>query len=317
MKFIVVIPSYKRSDSINKKTLKVLKKYNFPNNRTYIFVANQEEKELYEKQLDNNDTNDKYNIIIGKLGLANQRNFIRNYFPEKTNILSMDDDVEEINYLVDSRYEDIQDITEKRIIKSKRKKKDSRRESPSKRKNYVIKNIPNFETMVEKAFNLAIKKNINLWGVYPINNPYFMSNKISTDLKLITGPFFGYINQHHKNLENTINEKEDVERTIQYYIQDGAVLRLNNFVVKTSYYRNQGGMQFEGKNRKEEALKSSLYLAKKYPELTTLDTSKKSGYAEVRLKDKKHFLEKSVAKCFLEKSIGKNHFSVASGTGML
>jgi len=297
MKFIVVIPSYKRADTIGKKSLNVLRKYNFPNNRIYIFVANQEEKKLYENKLyiDNktdNKTDNKYNIIIGELGLANQRNFIRNYFPEGTKILSMDDDVEEINYLVDSRHEDIQEITEKRIIKTKVKKNFFKRESPSIRKKYILKPIQNFENMIEKTFELAIKNKINLWGVYPINNPYFMSNRISTDLKLITGPFFGFINQHNKHLENTINEKEDVERTIQYYLQDGAVLRLNNLVVKTSYYRNSGGMQFEGKNRKEEALKSSKYLADKYPELTRLDTSKKSGYAEVRLKDKRNIEKK-------------------------
>lgn len=304
MKFIVAIPSFKRSETISQKTLKVLKKYKFPIKRIYIFVANQEEKEIYSKALNTSSTQ-HYNIVVGKLGLANQRNFIRNYFPEKAQILSMDDDIEEINYLVEpSTTNQLPEITEKRIKKSKHKKrsnnhkKDSKtqhnpkpksrkRESPSLRKKYKVEPIPNFEVMVNKAFELATKKKLNLWGVYPINNPYFMSNKISTDLKLLTGPFFGYINQHKKDLENTIDEKEDVERTLQYYLQDGGVLRLNNFAVKTSYYRNPGGMQSNGKDRKEEAIKSAKYLAEKYPELTTLDTSKKSGYAEVRLKDKR------------------------------
>lgn len=307
MKFIVAIPSLKRSETISQKTLKVLKKYKFPTKRIYIFVANQEEKEIYTKALNNNTTSRQhYNIVVGKMGLANQRNFIRNYFPEKTHILSMDDDISDIYYLLESSIpKQLPAITERRIKKSKHKKrgkqkKDSktgtqnnnkpksrRRETPSLRKKYKIEPIPNFELMVNKAFELASKKKLNLWGVYPINNPYFMSNKISTDLKLITGPFFGYINQHKKSLENTIDEKEDVERTLQYYLQDNGVLRLNNFTVKTSYYFNPGGMQFNGKNRKEEALKSAKYLNQKYPELTTLDTSKKSGYAEVRLKDKR------------------------------
>ena len=38
-------------------------------------------------------------IIIGKKGIANQRNFISNYFDEGQYIISMDDDVEEFQML--------------------------------------------------------------------------------------------------------------------------------------------------------------------------------------------------------------------------
>ena len=46
---------------------------------------------------------------------------------------------------------------------------------------------------------------------------------------------------------------------------DGKVLRFNNIGIETKYYKNKGGMQNEGKNRKEEALKSVQYLHNKYP----------------------------------------------------
>ena len=45
-------------------------------------------------------------------------------------------------------------------------------------------------------------------------------------------------------------------------------------------------MQSEMKNRKEEALKSAQYLYDTYPQYTTLYIKKKSGYPEVKLKDK-------------------------------
>lgn len=301
MTYIIAIPTYQRTEDITKKTLSVLKKYKIPKKKIYIFVANQTEKESYTKVLKNN-----YQIIIGKLGLGNQRNFIRNYFPEKTKIVSMDDDIEEINYLVNPS-DDLDPFNDQRIVdkrlqikksKHKRKsrndgktkvKKDKSRkhENPTYRKRNILKNIPNLDIMIRKAFDIIEKKKLNFWGVYPINNPYFMSNRITTDLKLITGPFFGYINQHNANLKNTLDEKEDVERSIQYYLQDNGILRLNNFSVKTSYYRNSGGMQAHKVDRKVEALKSAKYLAKKYPQLTELYLEKKSGYAEVKLKDKR------------------------------
>ena len=42
-------------------------------------------------------------------------------------------------------------------------------------------------------------------------------------------------------------------------------------------------MQSDGKDRKKEAMKSALYLIKKYPKLTKLNVSKKSGIPEVKL----------------------------------
>ena len=40
------------------------------------------------------------NIIIGVLGLKNQRNFISEYYPEGKHIVEMDDDIREIMQLV-------------------------------------------------------------------------------------------------------------------------------------------------------------------------------------------------------------------------
>jgi hypothetical protein len=63
-------------------------------------------------------------------------------------------------------------------------------------------------------------------------------------------------------------------------------MRFNNISVATSYYVNQGGMQALERDRKKDAYESAVYLNKKYPTLTTLHLTKKSGFAEVKLKDK-------------------------------
>ena len=108
-----------------------------------------------------------------------------------------------------------------------------------------------------------------------------MYDRITYDLRLIVGPFYGIINRHKKELVLTIDEKEDVERTLQHFVLDKKVMRCNHICINTVYYKTKGGMNF--KDRKQDALKSANYLNKKYPELTRLKLNKKSGYAEVKL----------------------------------
>jgi hypothetical protein len=84
----IVIPSYSRSDQIVKKTLKVL---NDVVADIYVFVV-EEEFEEYKKVID-----DRIHVIVGEKGLANQRNFITNYFDEGEVLVSIDDDIEEVH----------------------------------------------------------------------------------------------------------------------------------------------------------------------------------------------------------------------------
>jgi hypothetical protein len=200
------------------------------------------------------------NIIIGRKGLKNQRNYISNYFPVNTKIVQFDDDIKSINEL------------KKYNIKNRKENK--------------IQTLSNLDKFIKEAFNQSKKNNSYLWGVYPVNNAYFMFPKMTIDLRFITGPMFGIINRHSSKLKLTIDEKEDTQRTLQYFTLDKSVVRFNNITINTSYYRNKGGMQEEKKDRKREAMKSAHYLINKYPILTKLNLSKKSGYPEVKLLNK-------------------------------
>ena len=247
MKFVV--PTYKRSDSIGLKTLKTLKEGGVPKKLIWLFVANQSEFEDYKKNVDK----ELYgHLIIGELGLKNQRNFITNYFKENDKLVCLDDDVEKIERFVnEKKLEDVKDIT----------------------------------AFCEKAFERCKKEKCRLWGVYPVHNAYFMKDKVTTDLRPIVGPFWGKVNC--KNLTLTMAEKEDFERTLRNYTNDGKVIRYNNICYKTKYYTNKGGMQAEGKDRKAEALKSAHKLIELFPDLCKLYLKKKSGHPEVRLKDRR------------------------------
>lgn len=267
VKYVIAIPSYKRSIMIKEKTLSMLQKHNIGAQKIYIFVSDDKQAYEYKHIIPKNMY---HKIIVGELGLKNQRNFISKYFPNHTNIVQMDDDITDIKQL---------DFGKSKLSKKTKKP----------HKYYQTKSIEHLNQFIKHSFIQCRLKNLFLWGVFPVNNPYFMNTNTTTDLRFIVGPFFGIINRKYKDrkdLLSTINEKEDVERSIKYYLKDGGVMRFNYISIETKYYRNPGGMQSEMKNRKEEALKSAKYLHNTYPQYTTLYFKKKSGYPEVKLKDK-------------------------------
>ena len=262
--YIIVIPSYNRPDIIQVKTLALLYQHNINIKKINIFVANQEQYDIYKAKVPA-FLYDK--IEIGVVGLKNQRNFIMDYYPEGTCIVQMDDDLDKIVELVVS------------------KKTSQSRKSQSRQDIKSTRPITNLDSFITNAFKLCKEKEIFLWGVYPLSNPHFMTPTTTTDLRFIVGPMWGIINRHLPDLKLTIDEKENTERTLQHWVIDHKVLRFNNIGIETKYYKNKGGMQNEGKNRKEEALKSVYYLNKKYPKLTKIYLGKKSGMPELRLKN--------------------------------
>ena len=62
-KYIIAIPSYKRADTLNKKTLNLLKSSDINiKEKVYIFVADETEYKIYKEILNENDFN---SLIIG------------------------------------------------------------------------------------------------------------------------------------------------------------------------------------------------------------------------------------------------------------
>ena len=120
-----------------------------------------------------------------------------------------------------------------------------------------------------------------LWGVYPVDNPYFMSNRITFDLKYVAAGFMGIINEHDPNLLVDLEDKEDFERSIKYFIKYKKVMRCEYVTMNTNYYKTEGGLQA---TRTLERIKESAeYLANKYPQFCKMNTGKKGGFPEVRL----------------------------------
>ena len=95
--YIIAIPSYNRADTIQTKTLAVLQQNNINPIHIHIFVANKEQYDIYNKVIPEHLYG---KIIIGLLGLKNQRNYINDYYQEGTHIVEMDDDISSIVQLI-------------------------------------------------------------------------------------------------------------------------------------------------------------------------------------------------------------------------
>jgi len=245
MSYVVAIPTYNRENTIVNKTLKTLKAGNIDPSKIYIFVADTEQLNKYRfvpKELYNE-------IVVGVLGICEQRKFIANYFPEGRYIVSIDDDVDELLMLKDDK-----------LLK-----------------------VENLDEFFLDAYKLMEKEKLFIWGIYPVNNAFFMKDKITTDLKFLVGVLYGFINRKLKALEPSpeIQVKEDYELSILYYKLDGGVIRYNNVTAKTKY-NALGGC---GQDRLERNEISANFLKNKYPDIVSI-FHRKNGNAEIKLKKK-------------------------------
>lgn len=249
MSYVVAIPSYKRAETLRDKTLATLQYNKISPKKIYIFVADAEEKKIYENVLSPNSYN---KLIVGILGIGNIHNFITEYFPIGKEIFKIDDDIKSFKKI----------NTEKKL-----------------------EIISNLDKLIKDGFKLSKETGYRLWGFYPVANGFFMKDRIETNLHLITSTACGIINPGIDVLKLTLNDKEDSQRSIIMYLLDGGVIRFDNICYATNYYKEPGGMQVE--RTKERVLKSAEAIVKSFPDLATLNLTKKSGYAEIRLKDKR------------------------------
>jgi hypothetical protein len=109
-----------------------------------------------------------------------------------------------------------------------------------------------------------------------------MKPTVTTDLRFIIGSFWGCLNPGKEiYVDIGIGEKEDYQRTIQFWEADGIVVRLNFFAVQTSTYGTPGGLQ-EG-NRLARERKTVKAMIKRWPQYIKMNPRRKSGYPEILL----------------------------------
>jgi len=260
--YVICIPSYSRANICNEKTLKTLHANKINKEKIYIYVT-EEEYDTYNSTLDKKYYN---KLIIGEIGLVQQRQFIINQWLTNQQIVFLDDDIEKIDL--------------------------------------SLSDSENLDDFINHAFTECINHKSYIWGVYAVYNPYFRKARkvLNTNLNYIVGAFYGIINRHLKSIQLTITtdgQKEDVERTLKYFVNDGIILRFNKIGFITKYYGKEGGLG-NLKSRIEPMKKACENLKQHYNDYGNIKV-RKNGMSEFVLKK---YLKKELENSFetLEKN---------------
>jgi len=248
--WIIAIPSYKRAETLKEKTLATLSHYKINPALIHVFVANKEEYNTYKATLDPKTYG---HLHIAIPGMAAVRNYITRFFPKGKAIFNMDDDIR--GFLEWSP-------------------KARRHERP----------LQDLKAVISTGFATLRKEGLRLFGFYPVSNGFFMKDGYTTDLRYIIGSVWGILNPGPV-LTVTIDDKEDYLRSVMMYLLDGGVVRFSCIAPQSAYYKEEGGMQEERTMSRIDGSARAMVAA--FPDLVTLNLSKKSGMPEVRLRDKR------------------------------
>jgi hypothetical protein len=248
--WIIAIPSYKRATTLKEKTLATLQHYRINPALIHVFVANKEEYQTYKDTLDPKSYG---HLHIAIPGMAAVRNYITGFFPKGKAIFNMDDDIR--GFL---EYDGAQ----------------KRHERP----------LRDLKDTITRGFATLKKEGLRLFGFYPVANGFFMKEGYTTDLRYIIGSVWGILNPGPV-LTVTIDDKEDYLRSVMMYLLDGGVVRFSSVAPQSAYYKEEGGMQEERTMSRIDGSARAMVAA--FPDLVTLNLSKKSGMPEVRLRDKR------------------------------
>ena len=248
MKYEVAIPSYRRPQTVVEKTLTELRRLEVPKDCIRIFVADDAEAEEYDRSV----PRDWYKeLVVGVKGMAAIRNFIQTWYPEGTPLLYVDDDIRSVLFY--------------------RSKKATEPGTPEE-----------FERMVVGGFRQTRSLGFKLWGIMAGKNPFWMSETPSTNLKFICGDLYGiWVTHDLEKYGVNVDDKEDYERSIKYFLADGGVFRWNHVACETAFYLEPGGMQ---EDRTLETIRQGAeYIVSKYPGLARMNPHRKGPRAEIRL----------------------------------
>ncbi len=240
--FKIVIPSFKRSHILKKKTyLKIIEKYELDN--IYIFVAS-EEVDIYQKEFPD------CTIVESPKGYTETFNYLYDYFDEGDRILMLHDDVTAFRKLGENgklrHVDDFKSIIEKMF-------KDLEDNNLSLGGFYPCQNEGWMAKSPERTTNLK-----------------FIIDPVSCHINKKDSPRVTLRYGDHEH------SKQDVENSIIQYIKYNGVLRYNWYCYNSVYApaNDQGGVGTRSQAREETCARA---IVKKWPKHCYLKKNKK-GY---------------------------------------
>lgn len=246
MSYQVAIPSRKRVSLLSETTIPTLLNGGVRPDQITVWVT-AEEVEDYKPVAE------QFGVAVrdhgNHAGMANARNGIIRQYDTGTKLVQVDDDI--------------------RAIKIKA--------------GDGLQNLHSADELFRRSFELLDANALSLWGVYAVANAFYMSDRSRIGLNFCVGALFGMIVRSEPWEMASVDEKEDVERSLRAFTRDGASLRHDWVTLETKYYKQGGGMQADGTRTAEFIDASARKVCEQFPELATL-WKRKSGRAEVRLK---------------------------------
>lgn len=252
MSYVVAVPSYQRPVWLTERTLTTLLNGGVPMERVHVFVHDNDP--YLDSYRDVAAANGVHLEVTGARGIREQRQCIINRFPAGQHIVSMDDDIQAVQYAVTGQK--------------------------------TLQDVANLDKLFQGMFQECEQRGLNVWGVAPVNNPFFMNpGQLYEGLKLVMFTLYGFINRPgHPVHEPTVEYKDEQELTLRAYWWDGAILRHDGVAVKANYY-GPGGCTAAGRDYRAVRESQDALLAQ-WPGYA-YEVQKKTGWPEMRLVSKK------------------------------
>lgn len=230
--FYFGIPSYKRCNE--QLTLDYLYKLGYPKEQIILSTQTEDDFLVYKQKY-----SDKATIIYQQgNSVGDNRNNILKKLPIGSKIVMFDDDIKSIKKLSNSKLYDINSKLE-------------------------------LDRFIESAFKYAENNNARLWGVYPVDNAYFMSKSIDKK-NLLIGCVLGLVNNF--KFDNTFRTKEDYELCCREIAGGYNCIRFNYVTANAKHKTNSGGCKDDWKF--EINKKCADMLIQKYPQLVKRNSKK-------------------------------------------
>lgn len=261
MDYVVAIPTYRRSMTFGKRTLKYLNKTNLDFDKVTLFVSDEEDFDAYEIW-------DLPMVIAPGKNATDKFNAIHFHYPVGTRVFVMEDDIHNICYRDDY-------ATPKRTW------------------------ITDLDGMIRASFCELGEEGI--WGINPSDSTHYTTMytelspskpdgkkyRFSRKLNLLVAHAFGFVSTRDPELAVQEASKTDYERSCLYYEKYGEVLRRFDVGVMTKSYVNDGGMQADHTKSERAALeeKACINLVARFPELLDHNFNKESSpFSELRMR---------------------------------
>ena len=216
MKTQIAIPSRHRSEAIGKYTLGYLAETDFPMDQITIFVSDKEDLTKYK------DLYPDVNVAEaeGTRSLGEKRQFISDYYPKGTPVVSFDDDVSGIF----------------------RMELDAPLEGTRKDLSHPchLDRVDGLLDFFDYGFSLCEERKLRMWGAYPVANKGFLHPRILTGLKFIMGHFFGFY-AGDPIAGHDADPKDDIYTSLWHYKEFGGTLRFDDHCVKSKAHSGTGG----------------------------------------------------------------------------